>query len=62
MFVRSVGKLVPVFSGAALVNDEEIALFMPNALEAGDAAYIVKALGIVARAKGMTQIANRTEL
>lgn len=46
----------------ALVNDEEIAFFMADALETGDASYIAKALGIVARAKGMAQIAGQTGL
>lgn len=47
---------------AALVDDEEIAFFMADALETGDAAYIAKALGIVARAKGMTDVATETGL
>lgn len=46
----------------ALVDDEEIAFFMADALETGDSAYIAKALGIVARAKGMSQIAAETGL
>lgn len=47
---------------AALVNDEEIAFFMADAFETGNAAFIAKALGVVARAKGMTQIAGQTGL
>ncbi len=47
---------------AALVDDEEIAFFMADAFETGDAAYISKALGFVARAKGMTEIAKKTGL
>ena len=46
----------------SLVNDEEIAFFMADALETGDASYIAKALGLVARAKGMAQIAGQTGL
>lgn len=46
----------------ALVDDEEIAFFMAGAIETGDSAYIAKALGIVARAKGMSQIAAETGL
>ncbi|WBM70425.1 putative addiction module antidote protein [Buttiauxella sp. WJP83] len=46
----------------ALVDDEEIAFFMADALETGDAAYIAKALGVVARAKGMTDVATETGL
>lgn len=55
-------KLTAYDPAAALVNDEEIAFFMADALETGDAAYISKALGIVARAKGMRQIAEQTGL
>ena len=45
-----------------LVSDEAIALFMSEAFETQDAAYIAHALGIVARAKGMAQIAAQTGL
>lgn len=47
---------------AALVDDEEIAAFMADAFETGDALYVAKALGVVARAKGMTEIARKTGL
>lgn len=47
---------------AALENQEAIAIFMADAFETGDATYIAKALGVVARAKGMTEIANQTGL
>lgn len=43
----------------ALVDDEEIAAFMADAVETGDAAYVAKALGVVARARGMTEIARK---
>ena len=46
----------------ALVDDEEIAVFMADALETGDSAYIAKALGVVARAKGMSNISQQTGL
>src|SRR5690606_30617401 len=46
----------------ALVDDEDIAFFMADAFETGDAAYIAKALGVVARAKGMTEIAKKAGL
>jgi probable addiction module antidote protein len=55
-------KLTSYDPAAALVDDEEIAFFMADAFETGDASYIAKALGIVARAKGMSQIANDTGL
>jgi len=47
---------------AALVDNEEIAFFMADAFETGDATYIAKALGVVARAKGMAAIAKETGL
>jgi len=55
-------KLTAYDPAAALVNDEEIAFFMADALETGNAAYIARALGIVTRAKGMAQIAAQTGL
>lgn len=55
-------KLTTYDPARALVDDEEIAFFMADAFETGDPAYIAKALGIVARAKGMTQIAGQTGL
>lgn len=45
-----------------LTSDQAIADFMALAFETSDAAYIAHALGVVARAKGMTQIANQTGL
>ena len=45
-----------------LTSDEAIAIFMEEAFKTEDAGYIAQALGVVARAKGMTQIANQTGL
>ncbi|MEQ4777860.1 addiction module antidote protein [Providencia huaxiensis] len=56
------GNLTTYDPALALVDDEEIAFFMADAIETGDSAYIAKALGIVARAKGMSQIAAETGL
>jgi probable addiction module antidote protein len=47
---------------AALDSDEAIAVFMADAFETGDASCISRALGVVARAKGMSQIARETGL
>ena len=55
-------KLTTYDPAAALVDNEEIAVFMADAFETGDAAYIAKALGVVARARGMMQIASETGL
>lgn len=38
-----------------LTNDQAIADFMAAAFETNDPAYVAHALGVVARAKGMTQ-------
>jgi probable addiction module antidote protein len=45
-----------------LGSEEAIALFLSEALETGDVAYIAHALGVVARAKGMAEIASQTGL
>ena len=45
-----------------LGSDEAIAIFMAEAFGTNDAAYISHALGVVARAKGMAQIAEQTGL
>lgn len=51
------------FDPAAMLETKaDIADFMADAFETGDATYIAKALGVVARAKGMTQIARETGL
>ncbi len=47
---------------AALDSAEAIEVFMADAFETGKSGYIAKALGVVARAKGMSQIANDTGL
>lgn len=45
-----------------LSSDEAVVSFMAQAFETNDAAYIAHALGVVARAKGMAQIAGETGL
>jgi probable addiction module antidote protein len=45
-----------------LVSDSAIATFMAQAFETEDAGYIAHALGVVARAKGMAEIASQTGL
>jgi len=45
-----------------LGSDEAIAAFMAEAFQTNDAGYISHALGVVARAKGMAQIAHQTGL
>lgn len=53
-------KLTTYDPATALVDDEEIAFFMADAFETGDAAYIAKALGVVARAKEITPTVKKT--
>jgi probable addiction module antidote protein len=55
-------KLSTYDPAAALVGDTEIAFFMAEALETGDASYIAKCVGIVARAKCMADVAAETGL
>jgi len=45
-----------------LGSDEAIAIFMAEAFQTSDVAYISHALGVVARAKGMAAIAEQTGL
>ena len=45
-------------SAAALRSDEEIAAYVDAAIEDGDPSVLAHALGVVARARGMTQVAQ----
>ena len=45
-----------------LTSDQAIADFMADAFKTNDPAYVAHALGVVARAKGMTQIAGQAGL
>jgi probable addiction module antidote protein len=45
-----------------LISDVAVATFMAEALATEDAGYIAHAVGVVARAKGMAQIARQTGL
>ena len=55
-------KLTTYDPAVALVYNEEITFFMADASETGDSAYIDKALGVVARAKGMLGTVKDAEL
>ncbi len=55
-------KLTTFDPAEALTTDKGMAAFMADAFESGDAGYIAHALGVVARAKGMAQIAGQTGL
>jgi probable addiction module antidote protein len=55
-------KLTTFDPAQGLTSDEAIAAFMAEAFASEDSGYIAHALGVVARAKGMAQIANETGL
>ncbi|KIH81312.1 Addiction module antidote protein [Pseudomonas batumici] len=47
---------------SALGDPESIAVFMADAFETGDVAHIAQAMGAVARAKGMADLARELGL
>ena len=49
-------------SAEYLGSDEAVSAYLEEALETGDPAFIAQALGTVARARGMSQIAKETGL
>jgi len=55
-------KLTTYDAAEDLTSDKAIAAFMSEAFKTNDAGYIAHAVGVVARAKGMSQIARETGL
>ncbi len=55
-------KLTNFDPAESLGSSAAVAAFMEDAFASGDAAYVAHALGVVARAKGMAQIAAETGL
>lgn len=55
-------KLTNFDPAEGLTSNEAIAAFMADAFASEDTGYIAHALGVVARAKGMAQIAGETGL
>jgi len=55
-------KLLPYDPAASLETPEAIEYFVRDAVEDDDVSYIAHALGIAARAKGMTKVASDTGL
>jgi probable addiction module antidote protein len=52
-----------VFDAATyLETEEDVVAYMTEALASGDAAIVAHALGVVARARGMSRIARETGL
>ncbi|MDH0864129.1 addiction module antidote protein [Mitsuaria sp. GD03876] len=55
-------KFSPFDPAEMLSSEEEIAIYLDEALKTNDAAYVAHALGVVARAKGMKTVAAQTGL
>jgi probable addiction module antidote protein len=55
-------KLTTYDAAEDLTSDKAIAAFMSEAFKTNDAGYIAHAVGVVARARGMSQIARETGL
>ncbi|WP_176510069.1 MULTISPECIES: addiction module antidote protein [Pseudomonas] len=55
-------ELIPFDMAALLDSDEAISEYLSQVLSDGDTAEIIRALGHIARAKGMTQIAAQSGL
>jgi probable addiction module antidote protein len=58
---KETGMKAAKFDAAEYIEDEgDVLAFLEAALEENDPQYFIKALGIVARSKGMTEIAKKT--
>ena len=51
-------KTKPFDPAEYLDNDEAIASYMTDALETGDPSFVADALGVLARARGMSEVAR----
>src|SRR5271170_399552 len=59
---KKTSKTTPYDSAEYLGSSEAINAYMEEALETDDPAFIAKALGTIARARGMAQIAKKAGL
>jgi probable addiction module antidote protein len=59
---RTKMKTIPWDSAAYLKTDEDIAYYLEAVFEDGDPALISHALGVIARAKGMSRVAKAAGL
>jgi probable addiction module antidote protein len=55
-------KTTPFDPAEYLDDPKEMAAYLESALETGDTDFILASIGVVARAKGMTRIAEETGL
>jgi probable addiction module antidote protein len=60
--MKAILKTTPFDAADYLDDAEDIAFYLEEAFATEDPAYIAHALGTVARAKGMTEIARKTGL
>ena len=58
--LEAIKSLKPYNPADYLKSEESIANFLNDFLEEGDPALIANALGIAARARGMTEVANKS--
>jgi len=56
---KAAEKTKPFDPAEYLDTSEGIAAYMTEALESGDPAFVADALGVVARARGMTEVARQ---
>lgn len=60
---RRIVKATTPFDGAEYIDDDEMqAELLSDALATGDLEVITSAMGVVARARGMTELAQKTGL
>ena len=52
----------PFDAAKYLASESDVALFITEALQTNDVEYITHAIGVAAKARGMTQIAEQTGL
>jgi len=55
-------KTKPFDPAEYLDSDEAIAIYMTDALETGDPSFVADALGVVARARGMSEVARQASV
>jgi probable addiction module antidote protein len=60
--MRKTDKLTSYDPADDLNSEKAVAVFIAEAFKTGDPAYIAHALGVVARSRGMAEVANRTGL
>ena len=60
--MRKADKLTSYDPAEDLNSEKAVAIFIAEAFKTGDAAYIAHALGVVARSRGMAEVATRTGL